>query len=164
MSPASTTQIIVAKLFPLFVLLCLMGLMAVGIMRVVFGIPFRGDMFLGAQRRGSLSVVRHQHRHVHRHVHEIGAAGAAHAFFRKSAADFAFRRVHAGGGDAEMAAAGCAVQSDPALRADFARRDGERKRHRHVVAKFSRAIWRSRSYSFRSASGDSENNLARPSP
>jgi ABC-2 type transport system permease protein len=46
MSPASTTQIIVAKLFPLFVLLCLMGLMAVGIMRIVFGIPFRGDVFL----------------------------------------------------------------------------------------------------------------------
>ncbi len=46
MSPASTTQIIVAKLFPLFVLLCLMGLMAVGIMRTVFGIPFRGDIFL----------------------------------------------------------------------------------------------------------------------
>ncbi len=46
MSPASTTQIIVAKLFPLFVLLCMMGLMAVGIMRTVFGIPFRGDIFL----------------------------------------------------------------------------------------------------------------------
>src|ERR1035437_3968767 len=46
MSPASTTQIIVAKLFPLFVLLCMMGTMAVGIMRVVFGIPFRGNVFL----------------------------------------------------------------------------------------------------------------------
>ncbi len=46
MSPASTTQIIVAKLFPLFVLLCMMGTFAVGIMRVVFGIPFRGNIFL----------------------------------------------------------------------------------------------------------------------
>jgi ABC-2 type transport system permease protein len=46
MSPASTTQIIVAKLFPLFVLLCMMGTFALGIMRVVFGIPFRGDIFL----------------------------------------------------------------------------------------------------------------------
>jgi ABC-2 type transport system permease protein len=46
MSPASTTQIIVAKLFPLFVLLCMMGLMAVAMMRVVFGIPFRGDVLL----------------------------------------------------------------------------------------------------------------------
>jgi drug efflux transport system permease protein len=46
MSPASTTQIIVAKLFPLFVLLCVMGTMAVVIMRVVFGIPFRGNVML----------------------------------------------------------------------------------------------------------------------
>jgi ABC-2 type transport system permease protein len=46
MSPASTTQIIVAKLFPLFVLLCLMGTFAVMMMRVVFGIPFRGNVFL----------------------------------------------------------------------------------------------------------------------
>src|SRR6204780_475949 len=46
MSPASTTQIIVAKLFPLFVLLCMMGTMAVVLMRVVFGIPFRGSTVL----------------------------------------------------------------------------------------------------------------------
>jgi len=46
MSPASTTQIIVAKLFPLFALLCIMGLWALGIMRIVFGIPFRGDVLL----------------------------------------------------------------------------------------------------------------------
>jgi ABC-2 type transport system permease protein len=46
MSPASTTQIIVAKLFPLFVLLCMMGTMALVIMRVVFGIPFRGNILL----------------------------------------------------------------------------------------------------------------------
>jgi ABC-2 type transport system permease protein len=46
MSPASTTQIIVAKLFPLFVLLCMMGILAVALMRVVFGIPFRGDVML----------------------------------------------------------------------------------------------------------------------
>jgi ABC-2 type transport system permease protein len=46
MSPASTTQIIVAKLFPLFALLCMMGMGAVVLMRVVFGIPFRGNVFL----------------------------------------------------------------------------------------------------------------------
>ena len=46
MSPASTTQIIVAKLFPLFVLLCMMGTLAIAVMRVVFGIPFRGNVFL----------------------------------------------------------------------------------------------------------------------
>jgi ABC-2 type transport system permease protein len=48
MSPASTTQIIVAKLFPLFVLLCMMGMMALVIMRIVFGIPFRGNILLVA--------------------------------------------------------------------------------------------------------------------
>jgi ABC-2 type transport system permease protein len=46
MSPASTTQIIIAKLFPLFALLCMMGLMAVAVMRVVFNIPFRGNVLL----------------------------------------------------------------------------------------------------------------------
>jgi ABC-2 type transport system permease protein len=46
MSPASTAQIIIAKLFPLFVLLCMMGTMAIIIMRVVFGIPFRGNVLL----------------------------------------------------------------------------------------------------------------------
>lgn len=46
MSPASTTQVIVAKLFPLFALLCLMGLMAIVMMRLVFGIPFRGNILL----------------------------------------------------------------------------------------------------------------------
>src|SRR3984893_9341485 len=46
MSPASTTQIIVAKLVPLFVLLCMMGTMALVFMRVVFGIPFRGSILL----------------------------------------------------------------------------------------------------------------------
>jgi ABC-2 type transport system permease protein len=46
MSPASTAQIIVAKLFPLFALLCMMGTFAVLLMRVVFGIPFRGNIFL----------------------------------------------------------------------------------------------------------------------
>jgi len=45
-SPASITQIIVAKLFPLFALLCVMGLMALIMMRAIFGIPFRGDVGL----------------------------------------------------------------------------------------------------------------------
>ena len=46
MSPATTTQIIVAKLFPLFALLCMMGLMAMVVMRVIFDIPFRGNILL----------------------------------------------------------------------------------------------------------------------
>jgi len=46
MSPATTTQVIVAKLFPLFALLCMMGLMAMVVMRVIFDIPFRGNIVL----------------------------------------------------------------------------------------------------------------------
>jgi ABC-2 type transport system permease protein len=46
MSPATTTQVIVAKLFPLFALLCMIGLMAMVVMRVIFDIPFRGNIVL----------------------------------------------------------------------------------------------------------------------
>ena len=44
MSPASTTEIIVAKITPLFVLLCLMMLLAIAVLKVVFGVPFRGGL------------------------------------------------------------------------------------------------------------------------
>jgi ABC-2 type transport system permease protein len=46
MSPASTTEIIIAKITPLFFLLCMMTLMAIGIMKVVFGVPFHGKLTL----------------------------------------------------------------------------------------------------------------------
>lgn len=52
MTPASTTEIIVAKIAPLFVLLCGMIMLATVIIRVVFGVPFRGNfllVLLGAQ-------------------------------------------------------------------------------------------------------------------
>src|SRR4029077_5798155 len=52
----------------------------------------------------------------------------------------AVRGVHAGGSDAEMAAACRAIQSDSALRPDLARRDVERKRDRDVMAEFPRAF------------------------
>ena len=51
MSPAGTYTIIVAKITPLFLLLCLMVLGAVGLMKLVFRVPFRGGyllVFLGA--------------------------------------------------------------------------------------------------------------------
>lgn len=44
MSPASTSEIIVAKIAPLFVLLFLMALLAVGVMKLAFGIPFDGQL------------------------------------------------------------------------------------------------------------------------
>jgi ABC-2 type transport system permease protein len=46
MSPASTTEIIIAKIAPLFFLLSLMMFAAIGVIRLVFGVPFRGSLLL----------------------------------------------------------------------------------------------------------------------
>ena|ERR1051325_5893798 len=44
MSPASTTEIIVAKITPLFVLLCVMMLIAIAILKLAFHVPFHGSL------------------------------------------------------------------------------------------------------------------------
>ena len=44
MSPASTAEIIIAKIAPLFVLLCMMMLLALGVLKVVFQVPFHGSL------------------------------------------------------------------------------------------------------------------------
>jgi drug efflux transport system permease protein len=44
MSPASTTEIIIAKITPLFVLLCLMMLLALAVLKLVFRVPFHGSL------------------------------------------------------------------------------------------------------------------------
>jgi drug efflux transport system permease protein len=44
MSPAGTSEIIIAKIAPLFFLLSLMALMAVGVIRWAFKIPFHGSL------------------------------------------------------------------------------------------------------------------------
>ena len=46
MSPAGTYTIVAAKIAPLFLLLCLMVLGAVGLMKLVFQVPFRGGYLL----------------------------------------------------------------------------------------------------------------------
>jgi len=46
MSPASTTEIIIAKITPLFLLLSLMMFAAIAVIKVVFGVPFHGSFFL----------------------------------------------------------------------------------------------------------------------
>ena len=56
MSPASTTEIIVAKIAPLFFLLSLMMLFAIAVIRVVFGVPFHGGIFL-LLTAGSLCIL-----------------------------------------------------------------------------------------------------------
>jgi ABC-2 type transport system permease protein len=44
MSPATTSEIIIAKIAPLFVLLFLMSILAVIVMKVAFGVPFHGKL------------------------------------------------------------------------------------------------------------------------
>jgi ABC-2 type transport system permease protein len=44
MCPASTSEIIIAKITPLFVLLCMMMLLAVAVLKVVFHVPFHGSL------------------------------------------------------------------------------------------------------------------------
>jgi len=46
MTPAGTGEIIVAKITPLFLLLCLMILFATALIKIVFHIPFRGSFLL----------------------------------------------------------------------------------------------------------------------
>ena len=46
MTPADGTEIVIAKLAPLFVLLLLMVLFAMGLLRFVFHVPFRGSLIL----------------------------------------------------------------------------------------------------------------------
>ena len=48
MSPAGTSEIIIAKIAPLFFLLCLMAMFAITLMRVVFHVPFHGSFLLVA--------------------------------------------------------------------------------------------------------------------
>jgi len=44
MSPASTSEIIIAKIVPLFALLCIMMLLAIAVLKIVFHIPFHGSL------------------------------------------------------------------------------------------------------------------------
>lgn len=44
MSPASTAEIIIAKITPLFVLLTMMMLLAIAVLKVVFRVPFHGSL------------------------------------------------------------------------------------------------------------------------
>jgi ABC-2 type transport system permease protein len=46
MSPASTSEIIIAKVTPLFLLLCLMMFLAIGVLKFAFGVPFHGNVLL----------------------------------------------------------------------------------------------------------------------
>ncbi len=44
MSPASNSEIIIAKVTPLFVLLFMMAILGAGVMKLAFGVPFHGKL------------------------------------------------------------------------------------------------------------------------
>jgi len=46
MTPANTTEIVIAKIIPLFLLLMVVVFLAIGVMRVFFSVPVRGNMLL----------------------------------------------------------------------------------------------------------------------
>jgi len=46
MTPATTSEIIIAKITPLFMLLCLLVLFAASLLKILFNVPFRGNIFL----------------------------------------------------------------------------------------------------------------------
>ncbi len=52
MTPASTTDIVIAKIAPLFVLLMVMATLAIGVMRLIFDVPVRGSVVLLALSAG----------------------------------------------------------------------------------------------------------------
>jgi len=52
MTPASTTDIVIAKIAPLFVLLMVMATLAICFMRLFFAVPFRGSLLLIALSAG----------------------------------------------------------------------------------------------------------------
>jgi ABC-2 type transport system permease protein len=46
MTPATTSEIVIAKILPLFLLLCLLVLFAAALLKIIFDVPFRGNIFL----------------------------------------------------------------------------------------------------------------------
>ena len=52
MTPASTTDIVIAKIVPLFALLMVMATLAIGVMRLIFAVPVRGSLLLVALSAG----------------------------------------------------------------------------------------------------------------
>ncbi|HVW10312.1 MAG TPA: ABC transporter permease [Bryobacteraceae bacterium] len=46
MTPATTSEIVIAKILPLFLLLCLLVLFAASLLKIIFDVPFRGNVFL----------------------------------------------------------------------------------------------------------------------
>ena len=95
MTPASTAEIIIAKISPLFLLLNGMIVLALFMMHFVFHTPFRGNLLLVYAGGGVVRALRNRHRYFYRHLHQDGPAIHAHQLFRQSAACLAVRRADA---------------------------------------------------------------------
>ena len=126
MTPAGTTEIVVAKIIPLFLLLLTMVLLAIGVMRVSFRRTCARESCDRDRRRRAVRAQRHWHRNIHLHFFEVRAAIAIDGVLRQSAACRALGRAHAGRGHAGMAAADHLAESDSPFRHHHARHAAER--------------------------------------
>ena len=94
MSPASTTEIILSKVIPLFVLLTGLAVVSLGAIIFLFGVPVHGSLLvllLGV----ALCMLCGIALHVCGHGCEERLTGAARGFLSQSAAGDAFRRFYA---------------------------------------------------------------------
>ena len=118
MSPAETSEIIVAKIAPLFLLLMLMVIFATAFMKLAFNVPFHGNLFvvfcgaslciLSGIALGTVIAT----------FSKVRAAGTAHQLFCQSPAHHGVGRGHAGGGGSALAAAAGVDQSDSPFQRD----------------------------------------------
>jgi hypothetical protein len=139
MSPAGTYTIVVAKIVPLFLLLCLMVLGAISLMKLVFQVPFRGGyvlVMLGAALCvlcgigiGTFIAT----------FTKTSAQAQLTSFFVNPTADELVRRTHSRAGAAGVVAAGDESEPDLPFRRHRARQHAPRQRTRHAMAQFSRA-------------------------
>ena len=89
MSPAGTYEIIIAKIAPLFFLLFLMVLFATALIKVVFDVPFHGNILVVLAGAALVRALRHRHRNRDRDLHAFGLSGAVDQLLRQSAAHHA---------------------------------------------------------------------------
>ena len=128
MSPASTTEIIIAKIAPLFVLLFLMVLFAIVVMQVVFDVPFHGRLLLVLGGAALCILCGISIGTVIATFSKSARAGAADELLRQSSAfhlSGAFYPVEA---MPHIVAAPHDIQPDLSLRGDRARGVAQRQR------------------------------------
>jgi len=131
MSPASTSRSIVAKIAPLFVLLCLMTLNAIGICRRVFHVPCHGSFLLVYFGPCCGVLCWHRRRHICCEFQQDVPTKPTRVFLCQPAAREPLGRRHPDGGHASVAC-GRLLRSNPIYHFGSHRESGhvERKRSR----------------------------------